>query len=236
MAIGATIGLVATRLTPPPEFNTPAEGAGAGAGRSAAAAGRVMADIAAAGASSGNLVGAAVVIGAVVAAPFAIGGSALVGALRAEPAAAVQEATKTLLVAWSELNPQGTVRDEVFRLAGVNRSPYALILLPDPLERPQVDFVLEIDVLSMRLRGDGEIDPSFTLAMNIGARLTDRDGTKLDEWTVESETTRYKFVRWAENDAALLREHAARAARVVGATIAKRFREDCRIVGASCRR
>jgi hypothetical protein len=55
--------------------------------------------------------------------------------MRAEPAAVVQEAAKSLLTAWGDLKPQQAVRDEVLRLAGANRTPYVFVPLPDPLER-----------------------------------------------------------------------------------------------------
>jgi hypothetical protein len=78
----------------------------------------------------------------------------------------------------------------------------------------------------MRLQADGEADgeinPPFRLVMTFRSRLVGADGTKLDEWTVESKSGGYKFVKWADNDAAVLREEAASAARKMGATIACR--------------
>jgi len=131
---------------------------------------------------------------------------AIVGGLLAEDAARVEQAEAILRAALTTLKPAEVVRDRLIEVAR-KESDHSVVALPGPLDTEGVDTVLELAVTKYHLRGDGTINPPFRLVLGLRTRLIRvADGTLIHEETFESESTKRKFLEWAENDAQPLRE------------------------------
>lgn len=137
--------------------------------------------------------------------PFMAAG-AIVGALKAEDAARVEEAEATLRAALTTVKPVEVVGDRLIEVAGKGTS-HSLVALPGPLDTTGIDTVLELTVSTFHLRGDGPINPPFRLILGLRTRLIRvADGAVIREMTLEAESEKRKFVEWAENEARPLRE------------------------------
>ena len=183
------IGVVLS-VSAPPQFNTPAKGAGAGAAR---------------GAGGGFQAGAQGRELGVILLPLLVVGGAIVGALKAENAARVEEAEATLGAALGRLKPGEAVRDRLIEVAH-KETRHSLVALRGPLDTEGIDTVLELAVQQLHLRGDG-INPPFRLILSVRTRLVRvADGELIHEKTFEFESEKRKFVDWAANNAQPLRE------------------------------
>lgn len=188
------IGIV-LNTSMPPAFNVPAKGGAEGAKRGA---GSVFQGLHGPGSGPGALV--------VILVPFLAVGGAIVGALKAEDAARVEEAEATLRAALTTVKPAEVVRDRLIEVAQ-KETHHSVVALPGPLDTEGIDTVLELTVSKFHLRGDGAINPPFRIILGLRTRLIRvADGTLIHEETFESESTKRTFVEWAENDAQPLRE------------------------------
>jgi sugar lactone lactonase YvrE/predicted small lipoprotein YifL len=213
-----TVGLASARFTPRFEFQTPAKGAFAGAGRrSVKWAGK-------AGGSIGNIpcygygcFGVlAVLVMATVGGAVAGGISGAVGAL---PAATVKEAEAALTRSLSELRPQEEVRDRVFRVAR-QKAVHTVVILADhgpsspgesttydPVASRGIDSILEIAVLTVGLAGDWDINPPLRLVISGRTRLVRvRDGAEIHVAPLQYSSEARPFTQWAAHEAKLYRE------------------------------
>ncbi len=187
------IGIV-LNMSMPPAFNVPAKGGAEGAKRGA---GLFF--------GGGGASGPAAPVVAILMI-FGAAGGAIVGALKAEDAARVEEAEVTLRAALSGLKPAEAVRDRLVEVAH-KETLHSLVALSGPLDTEGFDTVVELTVFKYHLRGDGSINPPFRLILSVRARAVRvADGRLLHEETFESESEKRKFVEWAENDAQPLRE------------------------------
>ncbi len=178
-----------------PGYNVPAKGAGAGA---------------ALGAGAG--LGAARSEIGVILMPFAVVIGAIIGAANAEDAARVEEAESTIKGALSSLKPAEVVRDRVIEV-GRSDTRHSLAALAGPLDIEGVDTVLELAVQEFSLRGDGQINPPFSLILGVRTRvIRAADGTQIHEEMFEAKSQKLKFVEWAANNAQPLRDELDRAA------------------------
>lgn len=191
------IGIV-LNMSMPPAFNVPAKGAGEGAARAA----RGVAAGALGGGGGGAPGAAAAILLLFVGVPI----GAIVGALKAEDAARVEEAETTLRAALTTLKPAEVVRDRLIEVAQ-KETHHSVVALPGPLDTEGIDTVVELTVFKYQLRGDGPINPPFRLILGLRTRLIRiPDGTLIHEETFDSESEERKFIEWAENDAQPLRD------------------------------
>jgi len=85
-----------------------------------------------------------------------------------------------------------------------------------------IDTALEIQILNSGLKGNGGVNPSLALSVDVRASLVRvRDGRELASVPLKYKSKRHKFTGWAANDARLLREEIERCNQTVAEEIAK---------------
>ncbi len=155
----------------------------------------------------------------------------VVGAIKAAPAAKVEEATAALNKALGDLKVQETLRDRVLQEAR-EQTRHNFVLIQDQapyssLADKGIDTVLEIGVEGPGLAGSG-INPKLPLGMSVRARLIRvSDGTVLysDNWTYSASGR--KFTKWSADNAKQFREEVDRACQSLAEQIVKQlFLED----------
>jgi hypothetical protein len=230
-----TIGVATGRYHPDVQLQAPTSGRGAGAAKGAgygliagATPGLVIASApfgGGCGGGAGALVCSAIILFGlgVAAAGGTVGvlGGTLYGAVAAEPASRISAAETELRSTVDDLDVQRALRDHVLRVAG-ERTKLKFVALEDhgatgsdylALAMNDVDTVLEVDVSSIRLAGDG-IDPPVRLLMSASARLVrTADGAELFAERIEYRSAdQRKFVEWASEGSRALREEVGRGA------------------------
>ena len=186
-------------------FTAPAKGAGAGMARGAGFG--ALVPIAGGGIYGG---GYGAVLGILLAPVGALVG-AVVGAASAEPAAKVEEKETALRVAMEELKVPETFRRCVTdRLPERTSTPGGRVSSEEP-----ASTILEVDVEQFGLDGPGlQINPSLSFVLIERTRLIRAsDGTELyGHWLTYRGQPR-PLDDWVSQNAARLREEAARACR-----------------------
>ncbi len=226
-----TVGVVSAQFVPRTEFQTPAEGALAGAGRRAASwAGNAAGTVASApphgcaggyGCAGVAIVWLALLVGSTVGGAVA---GAISGAVDALPPDMVREAEVTLTQSLADLKLQEQVREHVVQLAQTKRrDPVRVLEDAGPLSREEqatygaaarhgIDSILEISVLTIGLTGAWDANPPLALMLGGRARLVRvRDGTEIHVTPMEYRSGFRTFTEWAANDAQAFREELDRA-------------------------
>jgi hypothetical protein len=84
-----------------------------------------------------------------------------------------------------------------------------------------IDTVLEIQILHPGLRGDGGVNSSLALCVEVRASLVRvRDGRELASVPVKYQSKKHKFTEWAAHEARLFREEVERCNQTVAEEIA----------------
>ncbi len=200
----------------------PLRGAGQGAGRGAI---QGLALPLAVACSGGNPMGAA---GAILLSPGFAAVGALVGAVLAPSAAAVEEAETVLDQVAADPDVLLAIHDRLLQ-AVQRRRPDAVVTLPLPepggveeslapvaWARGGIETVLEVrgpDIRFMKGRLAGSINPSLRLSVNLAARLIrTADGSVLYSFLPMYDGEARTYTGWAADNAQPLREELDRAA------------------------
>ena len=158
----------------------------------------------------------------------ALGGT-VYGAVAAEPAARIGTAETELKSALDGLDVAQALRGHVLRV-GRERTALKFVDLEGPgapasgeyldLEMIGVDTVLEVDVSSIRLVGDG-INPPMRLPMTGSARLVRAaDGAELFSERLEYLSPgQHRFLEWAADGGRVFRETVDRGTEILAADI-----------------
>ena len=236
-----TVGVPAARDLPESQLQAPTSGKGWGAAKGAgyglaagATPGLAIASVITGcrgGGPAALVCGAILVLGLGVAAAGgtvgALGGT-VYGALAAESASRIGAAETELGLAFADLDVQQTIRDHVLRTAR-ERSSLSFVALEDHATEPTdyralamrgVDTVLEVEVSSIRLDGQG-INPPVRLLMTASARLIrTADGVELyAERFAYRSPNEHKFMEWAAGEGQVLREEVDRGAEALASDI-----------------
>ena len=228
-----TIGVVSAHFIPKAEFQMPASGGKAGAGRGAALGAKYtilggLAIASGSGGAGGGIGELAVIVAAIALAPVgalvgAVGGSGL-----AEPAEKVEEAEGVLKNTLTNLKIQNAMRDYVFEVAQ-DQTEHTFILLMEngPSTRDEklsyrsagsegIDTVLEISVQAVDLDGAWRVNPPLALIMTVHTRLIRiADDTAIYDSTLEYRSGMRTFTEWAADDAQPLRDELDRAYQIL---------------------
>jgi|SoiMethySBSTD1v2_1073268.scaffolds.fasta_scaffold11433_5 hypothetical protein len=211
----STLGVATSSIVPTSDLKGPISGKGSGAAKGAGQAALAVVS-APKGGAGGDPRAAVVMLGLIaIAVPIAALGGAIYGAIVAPPDGKVKGAETALANAFADLKIQEAVHDHVLRAAqgciGHRVAPLG--------ETPDVDAILEIGVLSVRLAGAGalEINPPRHLLVFACPKLVRRaDGREL--YPAESIIPAFaylsaprKFLEWGGEDARLFREEMERA-------------------------
>jgi hypothetical protein len=222
-----TIGVVSAQYLPKPDFQAPAKGWLAGAGRGAAnwaAAGASAPMIA--GGGGGGSGGGGIVLVALAATAGTIGGLAgsIAGGAHAEPAEKVSGSETVLKNAIVSLKIQESMRDR-FVQVGRSQTREQLVVLPGqgPVS-PEVttdycsyaekgiDTVVEIGVTTFGLAGPWDVNPSLTFFIDSQIRvMRTTDGGELYATSLKYRGGERTFCEWAANDAQPFYEELDRA-------------------------
>lgn len=220
-----TIGVVSAQYLPKSDFQVPAKGWLAGAGRGSA-------NWAAAGASaplqggSGGSGGGGIVLLALSVAAGTIGGLAgsVVGGANAEPAEKVSGSETVLSNAIASLKTQESLRDR-FVQVGQSQTREHLVVLPglgpaSPEEKidycfhseKSIDTVVEIAIDSFGLAGPWDVNPSLAFFMDSQIRvMRTTDCGELYATSLKYRGGERTFCEWAANDARPFYEELDRA-------------------------
>ena len=201
-----TLGVTTSSIIPTSDLKGPISSKGSGAAKGAGQASLVMVSTAA---RAGHPLAALVVLGVT---PVAALGGAIYGAIVAPRDEKVKGAETALANAFADLKIQEAVHDHLLR-AAQGRIGHRVVPLG---ETPDVDAILELAVLSVRLVGAG-INPPLQLVVLACPKLVRRaDGREL--YPAESMTPAFahmsaarKFLEWGGEDARLFREEMERA-------------------------
>ena len=94
----------------------------------------------------------------------------------------------------------------------------------DYLASQGIDTALEIQILNSGLRGNGGVNPSLALSVDVRASLVRvRDGRELASVPLKYQSKKQRFTGWAANDARLLREEIVRCNQTVAEEIVKQI-------------
>jgi sugar lactone lactonase YvrE len=230
-----TVGIASARFPPLVDFQTPAKGALAGAGRRATRwAGKVGGALSRGGCYGYGCLG---VLGLTVVGTV---GGALVGgvsgAVSALPAETVKGAEAVLARSLCEVNLPEELRDRVVKVAR-QRARLVVVAVPDqgpssPDEPTNyasaagqgIDSILEISVSSVGLAGEWDIDPPLRLAINGRTRLLRvRDGAEIHQMPLQYSSEPRRFTEWAENEAQPYREALDRALHDLAEQVAEEY-------------
>ena len=166
--------------------------------------------------------------------PFYLAGGALVGAVLAPPASAVEPARVVLARTLTDLDPTGGLRERVLEGAR-DRARGAVVSLPGwgptaagevadyrPLAADGIETVLEVAVSRLSLEMSGI--KSVRLLVSARARLLQvADGLTLKDRTFDYRSRDRVFTAWAESNSAPLRIEVDRASRTLAEEIATKF-------------
>ena len=206
-----TLGVATSSIIPTSDLKSPTSGRGSGAAKGAGLGARTMALASLSGGKGQPLTGLVVLS----LTPIAAAGGAIYGAIVAPSAQKVKEAETALASALSDLKVQEAIHAHALQAAR-GRVGYRVVPLGDT---PDVDAILEIGVVSVKLAGAAalDIDPPLQLVILACPRLVRRaDGREL--YPAEPTTPAVvhmsaprKFIEWGEQDARLFREEMERA-------------------------
>jgi hypothetical protein len=196
-----TLGVAASGIVPTSDLKSPTGGKGSGAAKGA-------------GLAAGAMASEKPPFGLVLAPVAALGG-AIYGAIVAPSAQKVKEAETALASAFADLKVQEAIHAHALQAAR-GLVGYRVVPLGDT---PDVDAILEIGVVSVKLAGAAalDIDPPLQLVILACPRLVRRaDGREL--YPAEPTTPAVvhmsaprKFIEWGGQDARLFREEMERA-------------------------
>ena len=226
-----TTGVVAARFDPVPEFEMPAtnwlSGMARGAGGGARKGFQTMRE-------GLDVLGnskfvpepppwvAVPVIGGLMIMFAAVGGvlGMFHGIVDTEPAQTVEEAEAALRRELAAMRMQETMRDQ-FIMEARSKGNYSFVILegegpttPEETIHYQsrygnndVDSILELSVLSLRLDGDADANPPLALFMHVRVRLIrTADNVVQYDYPFTYRTTKRPYSEWAANEAQLFRD------------------------------
>ncbi len=92
------------------------------------------------------------------------------------------------------------------------------------LTSQRIDTALEIQIFNSGLKGNGGVNPSLALSVDVRASLVRvRDGRELASVPLKYQSKNHKYTKWTANDARLLREEIQRCNQTVAEEIVRQI-------------